>query len=600
VAALSEAELALGQALLGLGLINRSQLLYAQRRHEVAEGSFAGQLVRLGLIGDHDMGDVVAEARSLPYHATPPAGEPKAEALLLCRREICQSLSFLPLAVDKGHLKVWLGEGNPEKVAEWVRRRLGLRVTCIQGPFSAVSRAIDKAYAPQRDNARESFDRERRRLEQDTQGSLGTEPMMQAMITLAGRDRATDIHIIPDAQSLLLAFRVDGVLSPIAAMPRSLARLVSSIKVSANMDIADNLRPQDGRFSFDGGGFSFDVRVSTAITPHGESVVMRLLSKSNFISGLEDLGFYPEHMPMLHHFFTQPYGIALMTGPTGSGKTTTLYAGLKPHGMSGKSILTVEDPVEYDLPSACQTQVNRKAGYTFDTAIRHFLRHDPDIMLVGEIRDSETAEAAMRASETGHLVLSTLHVNNVFSVPARLQSLGVSQLSIAESLIGVVTQRLVRRLCLHCRVLDDAPDSARPASLRSRLGSRPIYRAVGCAQCRDTGYAGRLPAYEILLVDAAVSQWIAEGAGRHALAGVLSSDNHVGMLDTCARRLLDGDTSLEEFHRMFGMIDEMSGTRMPAESIQEPRGGVGSSMLKPMKNPGEMSREIFEALRAPR
>jgi general secretion pathway protein E len=324
------------------------------------------------------------------------------------------------------------------------------------------------------------------------------------------------------------------------------------------MDIADNLRPQDGRFSFDSAGVTLDIRISTAVTPHGESVVMRLLSKGNFISGLEDLGFYPEHVPLLHRFFTQPYGIALMTGPTGSGKTTTLYAGLKPHGMSGKSILTVEDPVEYDLPSACQTQVNRKAGYTFDKAIRHFLRHDPDIMLIGEIRDSETADAAMRASETGHLVLSTLHVNNVFSVPARLQSLGVTPLSISESLIGVVTQRLIRRLCVHCRTLDESQESERPASLRSSLGGRPLYRPVGCPRCRDSGYFGRVPAYEILLVDTAVSQWIAAGSGRHALKGILTPENHVGMLDICARRLLDGDTSLDEFHRVFGVFDEMS------------------------------------------
>jgi general secretion pathway protein E len=382
--------------------------------------------------------------------------------------------------------------------------------------------------------------------------------MMQALITLAGRERATDIHIVPDAESLLLAFRIDGVLFPMAAMPRSLARLVSAIKVAGGMDIADNLRPQDGRFSFDSAGVTLDIRISTAVTPHGESVVMRLLSKGNFISGLEDLGFYPEHVPLLYRFFTQPYGIALMTGPTGSGKTTTLYAGLKPHGMSGKSILTVEDPVEYDLPSACQTQVNRKAGYTFDKAIRHFLRHDPDIMLIGEIRDSETADAAMRASETGHLVLSTLHVNNVFSVPARLQSLGVTPLSISESLIGVVTQRLIRRLCVHCRTLDESPESERPASLRSSLGGRPLYRPVGCPRCRDSGYFGRVPAYEILLVDTAVSQWIAAGAGRHALKGVLSPENHVGMLDICTRRLLDGDTSLDEFHRVFGVFDEMS------------------------------------------
>ncbi len=428
----------------------------------------------------------------------------------------------------------------------------------MQGPFSAVFQAIEKAYAPQRDNARDSFDRERRRLEQDSQGSLGTEPTMQAMVALAGRERATDIHLIPDAQSLLLAFRIDGVLSPVVAMPRSLARLASAIKVAAGMDIADNLRPQDGRFSFEIGGSVLDIRVSTTVTPHGESVVMRLLPKGNFVSGLEDLGFYPEHVPMLQRLFMQPYGITLMTGPTGSGKTTTLYAGLKPLGMSGKSILTVEDPVEYDLPGACQTQVNRKAGYTFGNAIRHFLRHDPDIMLVGEIRDVETAEAAMRASETGHLVLSTLHVNNALSVPRHLASLGVPLQRVADTLLGVVTQRLVRKLCLDCRAPDPATDADLPASLKGCLDGAALYRPVGCPECRGTGYLGRLPVYELLLLDKAVSEWIAIGADRYALSGVLNARNHVGILDVFVRRLREGLVSLDEFQRSFGVFDELT------------------------------------------
>lgn len=553
--ALSPADLLLGQTLVQQQRLSRSQLLYAQRRHEASDGSFAGQLVRLGLVGEQHMGEVLAQSRGLDYHPELPSTYPTPQALALCRREICQSLTFLPLCLEDGRLVVWLGEGNPDKVDDWVRRRLGLQIQCRQGPLNGVVRSIEKAYAPQRDNAQETFERELRRLEQDTQGSLGTEPLMQALIVLASRERATDIHILPDPQSLLLAFRVDGVLQPVVAMSRLLTRLVSAIKVAAAMDIADNLRPQDGRFSFETGGTLLDVRVSTAVTPHGESVVMRLLSKGTFISGLNDLGFEPEHVPLLLQLFTQPYGIALMTGPTGSGKTTTLYAGLKPHGMSGKSILTVEDPVEYDLPSAVQTQVNRKAGYTFDTAIRHFLRHDPDIMLVGEIRDSETAEAAMRASETGHLVLSTLHANNVFSVPLRLQSLGVSALSISEALIGVVTQRLIRRLCLACRTVDDAPEEARPKALRKQLYGQLLYKAVGCPECRYTGYHGRVPVYEILRVDSAVSQWIAEGSGRHALQGVLNADNHVDMLDLCVRRLLKGETSIEEFHRVFVSIE---------------------------------------------
>ena len=554
---LSTTDQALGDALLAAGKINRSQLRYAQLRQGVGGGGFAGHLLRLGLVGAQDLAVHLAAVRGLPY-LVGPSPRYADDAVAMCRRDACLSLGFLPLSVSGGVLEAWIGEVEPEKVAEWAHRRLGMELRAIQGPFDAVNAAVHAAYSTQRDNNRDTFERERRRLAQDTQGSLGTEPLMQALVALAGRERATDIHLTPDQQALTLAFRVDGVLTPVAALPRGLMRLISAIKVAAGMDIADTLRPQDGRFSFDGGGFQFDIRVSTTVTPHGEAVVMRLLSKGNAVSGLEELGFYAEHLPMLRRFFEQPYGIVLMTGPTGSGKTTTLYAGIKPHGMSGKSILTVEDPVEYDLPSACQTQVNRKAGYTFDAAIRHFLRHDPDIMLVGEIRDVETAEAAMRASETGHLVLSTLHVNNVFGVPSRLESLGVARGSFSEALVGVVTQRLVRRLCSACREEDAALPENASTALRQRIGEATLYRAVGCAECNGTGYRGRLPAYEILCNDAAVSRWVASGGGRHALEGVLHAGNHVTMLDVCARRLRDGETSFEEYRRVFGVFDEMA------------------------------------------
>jgi general secretion pathway protein E len=548
---------ALGQALLAAGLLNRSQLAYGTRRHEVAKGSLAGLLVRLGLVSERDMGQHLAQARGIAYQDACPPGQPSEEALALCRREACRTLGFLPLAVNERALTAWLGDCTPEALQEWLSRRLGLELVCVQGPISGVMSAIENAYGPNADNAQELFSRDVRRLSQDAQASLSTDPLLQAMIGWAMRERATDIHLSPDIQSLLVAFRIDGVLWPAAAMPKAMARLAAAIKVSAGMDIADNLRPQDGRFSFDLPGAALDIRVSTAVTPHGESLVMRLLPKGNFVRGLADLGFYPDHLPLFDRFFTQPYGVGLIAGPTGSGKTTTLYAGLKPHGMSGKSILTVEDPVEYDLPAASQTQVNRKAGYSFDAAIRHFLRHDPDIMLVGEIRDRETADAAMRAAETGHLVLSTLHVNSAFGVPARLHSMGIPMLNIAESLVGITTQRLLRRVCPHCRELDDSAPSSHPAPLREHLAGRPIYRAVGCSVCRGSGYLGRLPAYEILLVDEDVSRWIALGAGRHALQdGVLKPDNHVSLIDVCTRRLLDGHTTLAEFERVFGVIDQ--------------------------------------------
>jgi type II secretory ATPase GspE/PulE/Tfp pilus assembly ATPase PilB-like protein len=557
----SEADEALGTALIEAALLNRAQLLYAMRRFEFATGSFAALLVRLGLVSDADMAQHMASARGLSFQERCLPGQPSTEALALCRREVCRSFGFLPLELSGGQLTAWLGDGSPDALREWLSRRFGLALLCIQGPMTGVAAAIEKAYGIDAESSHDLFDREVRRLEQDVQASLSTQPLVDAMIAWAVRDRATDIHLMPDANSLLVVFRIDGVLFPAAAMPRSLARLAAAIKVSAGMDIADNLRPQDGRFSFVLPGAALDIRVSTAVTPQGESVVMRLLPKGNFVRGLADLGFYAEHLPLFDRMFTQPYGVALIAGPTGSGKTTTLYAGLKPHGMSGKSILTVEDPVEYHLPAATQTQVNRKAGYQFDTAIRQFLRHDPDIMLVGEIRDRETAEAAMRAAETGHLVLSTLHVNSVFSVPARLQSMGISLVSMAETLVGIVTQRLLRRVCQQCRELDDSAGAGYPSRLRERLGDRPVYRAVGCPDCRGSGYLGRLPVYEILMVDEDVSRWIALGAGRHAMAdGVLKPSNHVALLDTCVRRLLDGDTTLAEFQRVFGVIDERFAT----------------------------------------
>lgn len=553
----TEADEALGTALIQASLLNRAQLLYAIRRLEFASDSFAALLVRLGLVSDADMGQHLASARGLSFQERCRPGQPSTEALALCRREVCRSLGFLPLELSGGQLTAWLGDGSPDALREWLSRRFGLALHCVQGPMTGVAAAIEKAYGVVAESSHDLFDREVRRLEQDVQASLSTQPLVDAMIAWAVRDRATDIHLVPDANSLLVVFRIDGVLFPAAAMPRSLARLSAAIKVSAGMDIADNLRPQDGRFSFVLPGAALDIRVSTAVTPQGESVVMRLLPKGNFVRGLADLGFYAEHLPLFDRMFSQPYGVALITGPTGSGKTTTLYAGLKPHGMSGKSILTVEDPVEYDLPAATQTQVNRKAGYQFDTAIRQFLRHDPDIMLVGEIRDRETAEAAMRAAETGHLVLSTLHVNSVFSVPARLHSMGIPLVSMAETLVGVVTQRLLRRVCPHCRQLDDTNGALQPSRLRERLGDQPVYRAVGCPECRGSGYLGRLPVYEILMVDDDVSRWIALGAGRHAMQeGVLKPSNHVSLWDTCVRRLLDGDTTLAEFQRVFGVIDE--------------------------------------------
>lgn len=549
----------LGDTLLRLGILETIQLAYAQQKQAVTGESLSQILVRLGLVADSDLARVLAQYYGLPYVSQEAWVEPDPEVLRLFTRDACLAHAILPLYVDKRHLVAVLGNADPARAADLIRRRSGLEPTLWQGGFIAVARCIEAAYSRAQRSALSAFEREYRQLRQDTQGVFPIDELINQLLMLAVSERATDIHLQPEPRSLHMAFRIDGVLVPIKALDREMMRLISAIKVISAMDISDNLRPQDGRFSVTLDNQAYDVRASTSITPHGESVVLRLLPKGVSVAGLEELGFAPEHLECLQGLFQQPHGIFLMTGPTGSGKTTTLHAGLRPLGMTGKSILTVEDPIEYELPVASQTQVNRKANYTFDTAIRHFLRHDPDIMLVGEIRDGETAEAAIRAAETGHLVLSTLHVNSVSGVVSRLMALGVASQALAETLIGCINQRLVRCLCSHCKkpvtVLEHCPPALEPL-----LKDVQHYCAVGCERCRDTGFYGRVPVYEMLMVDASLARWVEDGGRRAQLAELLTASNHVPLWETGARLVREGLTTVDELMRVLGSREVLAPT----------------------------------------
>ncbi|WP_161491521.1 GspE/PulE family protein [Vreelandella lionensis] len=544
----------LGDTLLRLGILEPIQLAYARQKQAVTGESLNQILVRLGLVADSDLARVLAEYHGLPYISQEEWPTPDPEVLQLFTREACLAHGVLPLRIAAGQLEAVLGNADPERAASLIQRRTGLTPNLRQGDFVAVARRIESAYSLRQRSALSAFEREYCQLRQDTQGSFPIDELINQLLVLAVSERATDIHLQPEPQSLHMAFRIDGVLVPIMALDRELMRLVPAIKVISAMDISDNLRPQDGRFSVTLDNQAYDVRVSTSITPQGESVVLRLLPTGVSVAGLEELGFAPEHLECLQGLFQQPHGIFLMTGPTGSGKTTTLHAGLRPLGMTGKSILTVEDPIEYELPVASQTQVNRKANYTFDTAIRHFLRHDPDIMLVGEIRDGETAEAAIRAAETGHLVLSTLHVNSVSGVVGRLMALGITPQALAETLIGCINQRLARCLCSHCKEPVATPEHI-PSGFESLLLEVQHFRAVGCEHCRQTGYHGRVPVYEMLIVDAPLARWVEERGMRAELAGLLTSSNHVSIWETGARLVREGLTTVDELMRVLGSRD---------------------------------------------
>jgi general secretion pathway protein E len=374
--------------------------------------------------------------------------------------------------------------------------------------------------------------------------------LINALLTEAVKENASDIHIEPFENRLLVRFRVDGVLREVLQPRRVLAPLLTSrIKVMAKLDIAEKRLPQDGRISLRIAGRAVDVRVSTLPGGHGERVVMRLLDKQAGRLDLGHLGMAEAGRQALDQLIHRPHGIILVTGPTGSGKTTTLYAALSCLNDQSRNIMTVEDPIEYFLDGIGQTQVNNRVEMTFARGLRAILRQDPDVVMVGEIRDLETVQIAIQASLTGHLVLSTLHTNTALGAITRLRDMGVEPFLLASSLIGLLAQRLVRTLCRACR----QPYSA-SASECQRLGLDPahppiLYRAQGCAACLQQGYKGRTGIYELIAVDDALRELIHAGAAEQVLEQH-ARQQWPSIRADGLRRILAGDTSMEEVLRL--------------------------------------------------
>ena len=350
--------------------------------------------------------------------------------------------------------------------------------------------------------------------------------MLNALLTQAARDGASDIHIEPYERHSVVRFRVDGNLREVVQPNRALhAALISRLKIMAELDIAERRLPQDGRISLRIGTRAVDVRVSTLPSAHGERAVLRLLDKSESKLSLESVGMQGDVLARFAHLLVQPHGIILVTGPTGSGKTTTLYAGLQRLDTSGSNIMTVEDPIEYELPGVGQTQVNAKIDLTFAKALRAILRQDPDVIMIGEIRDFETAQIAIQASLTGHLVLATLHTNDAASAVTRLTDMGVEPFLLSSSLLGVLAQRLVRKRCTECQ-------------------------GAGCAHCGQTGYAGRTGVFELLVTDDAIRAQIHNQASEAAIRDAALASGMVLMRDDGQRLVDAGITTREELLRV--------------------------------------------------
>jgi len=372
--------------------------------------------------------------------------------------------------------------------------------------------------------------------------------LLNAILAESLKENASDIHIEPYEKESLVRFRLDGVLSTVLSPSVQITPLlISRIKVMSKLDIAEKRLPQDGRMSVKLGGRNVDLRVSTMPSSYGERVVMRLLDKDAGKLQVDDLGMPEIISDELAELINRPHGIILVTGPTGSGKTTTLYAALQQMDRQGRNIMTVEDPVEYDLPGISQTQINLRAGMTFARGLRAILRQDPDVILIGEVRDGETAEIATQASLTGHLVLSTLHTNTASGAITRLQDLGVDSFLLASTIRGIIAQRLLRKLCVHCRV--EVKPNAFNRDLLKLASGQTIYEAAGCVHCNSTGFSGRQALFELVSVDASLQTLIHNNAGEieleESIRSRVPSIRQAGLDLVC-----EGVTTIEEVLRI--------------------------------------------------
>ena len=380
--------------------------------------------------------------------------------------------------------------------------------------------------------------------------------LINGVISQAIKNRASDIHFEPYEDKIVIRFRVDGILREVLSQDSKISPvLISRLKIISGLDISERRLPQDGRVSLSLGNKNVDVRVSTLPSSYGERVVLRLLDKQSAQININDLGLPAKILSNYKSSLKNSEGIILFTGPTGSGKTTTLYAGLRYLSDSSQNILTVEDPIEYTLDGIGQTQVNSKTGYTFSKGLRAILRQDPDVVMVGEMRDVETAQIGIQASLTGHLVLSTVHTNSAISAITRLRDMGIESFLLASSLRTIISQRLVRRLCLNCKYEDDC--SSEMQSLFNLKPSNKVYNSSGCKECSNTGFMGRIAIAECIEVNKELKEMIHNNSSENEIAGYVFKENQ--SIDQASSDLLkEGITSVEELIRIGNLKEDAS------------------------------------------
>jgi type IV pilus assembly protein PilB len=482
---------------------------------------------------------------------------PDPEAARALPRSVAVRYLVAPLGLEGEDIRVAMTDPGNLEALDYIEMVTGRHPVGVQVPEDQIRELIQRIYGASAAGPGElqSIVAEASRLAQENPEAteLPVVRLVDQLLAEAVHVGATDIHLNPEERETVIRFRIDGLLRSVTRLPAIIhSPLVTRIKVMAGLDISERRLPQDGEIQLSLGQRRLDLRVSTIPTVFGENVVLRLLDHSRVLLGLADLGFLPEDVQRLDRLFHRPNGIILVTGPTGSGKTTTLYAALRTLDSEKLNIMTLEDPVEYQIPGIRQSQISEKAGFTFAAGLRSLMRQDPDVILVGEMRDQETAEIALRAALTGHLVFSTLHTTSAVGTIARLRDMGIKDYLLSATLVGILAQRLVRRVCASCHEMREALPGE-----KEFLGLDPdaevrIPEAKGCANCHQTGYKGRFAIYELLEVSPTIARAISHRASQQELEELARREGLVSMKEMGGRRVLEGWTTIQEMARVVG------------------------------------------------
>jgi len=543
----------LGELLLRLGKITREQLDAALKEQERTREPLGQILLRRGFLDEATLAQVLADQQRAELVSLKEA-EPEEAALRLLDPRFAHEHRVFPLRLEGNRLVVAMARPSDLRLIDELRFRTGKEIEPKLAPDSEILEAIRRHYRelPEEEGPAPEVEV----VEHDL--TLEGAPVVQladAILREAMAARASDLHLEPEEHELKVRMRVDGVMTDLRTLPKEMeGPLAARFKVLAGLDIAEKRRPQDGHFTYFFEGRRLEVRIASVGALWGEAVVLRIIYPTGVRLGLEELGMLPPEFEKFQRLLRHPYGILFVTGPTGSGKTTTLYAALQHLYTPEKNFVTIEDPVEFPLEGINQIPVQPKIGLTFATVLRAVLRLDPDVVMVGEIRDGETLETALRAALTGHLVLATLHTNDALSTVSRLVEMGAERHLVASTLVGAVAQRLVRRVCPQC---------GRPAPLTPEeeafLGEAAIpeeHRGEGCSYCRGSGYKGRVGVYEVFVPDREILRMIALGENETRLRDHARAQGHRGLKEVGLELVRQGATTVSELMRVLGAMED--------------------------------------------